>query len=69
MMEQALDNFISKKVQLDVILRRLQTLSDNHFMVDPDEVSWGDVSDVGNLLEKLTQATESIFALYPETGE
>jgi hypothetical protein len=38
---QALDAFIAKKAEIDAMLARLQTLSDEHFNWSPDEIDWG----------------------------
>ena len=44
--EQALAAFVSKKAEIDVMLTRLQALSDDHFGYSPDEITW---SHVGTL--------------------
>ena len=59
--EKALDAFIAKKAQIDVILARLQKLSADHFEVDPDNVDWGDVGTIAHVLEYLQEASDFIF--------
>ena len=39
----ALDAYIARKAEIDTMLARLTALSDDHFGVGPDEVTWGDV--------------------------
>lgn len=37
--DKALDAFIAAKAEIDVMLERLKTLSDDHFETNPDEIS------------------------------
>ena len=53
--------FITKKVEIDEAIRRLQELSENHFNVSPDEVHWGHVGTLGYYAEKLRQITDQAF--------
>jgi hypothetical protein len=57
----AIDTFIARKVDIDTMLARLQTLSDNHFNVAPEQVSWGHVGDLGRYAELLKQITDAAF--------
>jgi hypothetical protein len=41
--DDALAVFVQRKAEIDTMLSRLQALSDDHFGVAPDEVTWGDV--------------------------
>jgi hypothetical protein len=53
----ALAAFVAKKVESDAMLTRLGALSDDHFGVAPDEVTWGDVGTLehhAELLERIT---------------
>ena len=55
--EKALDAILARKAEIDERLARLQALSDDHFGVHPDEVTWGHVGDLtryANLLEQIT---------------
>ncbi len=55
--DDALAAFVSTKAEIDILLARLQRLSDDHFGVDPDEVTWGDVTplvDYADLLKRIT---------------
>ncbi len=57
--ENALDAFIAKKAEIDEMLARLQTLSEEHFNVHPDELHWGHVGDLGYYAEQLRGITDS----------
>jgi hypothetical protein len=59
--EDALAAFVQKKAEIDAMLSRLQTLSDDHFGVAPDEVNWGDVGSLGHYAELLTRITDMAF--------
>ena len=63
--QSALETFLVKKNQLDILLKRLQSISDEHFCLSPDEINWGHVGDIGHLLDELTEATESTFNQHP----
>ena len=57
----ALDAYIARKAEIDTMLDRLKTLSDDHFSVAPDEVDWGHVGDLGLYAELLKRITDSAF--------
>ena len=59
--ETALDAFIARKAEIDAMLARLQTLSDSHFDVLPDDVTWGHVGDLGCYAEHLRRVTDAAF--------
>ncbi|MEI4233945.1 hypothetical protein [Roseovarius sp. D22-M7] len=59
--EAALAAFIGKKAEIDEMLARLQTLSDDHFDCHPDEISWGDVGTLGHYASLLKRITDSAF--------
>ena len=59
--EDALAAFVSKKTAIDAMLARLQALSDDHFGVAPDEVTWGDVGSLEHYAELLKRITDSAF--------
>lgn len=56
-----LDAFIQRKTEIDAALARIKTLSDEHFNVHPDEVSWGDVGTLADYAELLKRITDSAF--------
>ena len=58
---KAIDAFIAKKAEIDVMLGRLQQLSADHFNVDPDRITWGDVGTLSHYAELLSRITDSAF--------
>jgi hypothetical protein len=61
MSEEALAAFVQKKAEIDTMLARLQALTDEHFGVAPDEVTWGHVGTLGYYAELLQRVTDSAF--------
>jgi hypothetical protein len=59
--DDALAAFVQRKAEIDAMLSRLQTLSDEHFGVAPDEVTWGDVGSLGHHAELLKRITDMAF--------
>jgi len=59
--DAALQRFLAKKGEIDTMLARLQTLSDDHFNVDPEAVNWGHVGTLERHAEHLRQITDSAF--------
>ena len=56
--QEALAAFVQKKAEIDAMLSRLQALSDDHFGLGPDEVTWGHVvvlDDYAKLLKRITE--------------
>ena len=54
---KALAAFTAKKQEIDAMLARIAALSDDHFDVMPDDVSWGHVGtleDYAALLKRIT---------------
>ena len=58
---EALAAFVQKKAEIDAMLTRLQALSDDHFGVGPDEVTWGHVGSLGHHAELLQRITAMAF--------
>jgi hypothetical protein len=56
--QDALAAFVQKKAEIDSMLARLQTLSDDHFGLAPDEVTWGHVTSLTDYAELLKRITE-----------
>jgi hypothetical protein len=59
--DDALVAFVTRKAEIDAMLTRLQSLSDDHFGVAPDEVTWGHVGSLGHYAELLKRVTDSAF--------
>jgi hypothetical protein len=59
--DDALAAFVARKTEIDAMLKRLQALSDDHFGVAPDEVTWGDVGTLEHHTELLKRINEMAF--------
>ena len=59
--DDALAAFVARKAEIDAILTRIQALSDDHFGVGPDEVTWGHVGNLGHYAELLKRITDMAF--------
>ena len=59
--EKALAAFVAKKAKFDERLARLQALSDDHFDVGPDDVTWSHVDHVAHYANLLEQLTDMAF--------
>ena len=59
--EDALAAFVAKKAEIDAMLTRIQALSDDHFGVEPDEVTWGHVGTLEHHAELLKRITDMAF--------
>lgn len=57
----AIGAFIARKAEIDTMLARLQALSDEHFNVAPEEVTWGHAGDLGHYAQLLKQITDATF--------
>ena len=59
--QDALAAFVQKKAEIDAMLTRLQSLSDDHFNYGPDEIRWDHVGTLGYYAELLKRVTDSAF--------
>jgi hypothetical protein len=59
--QDALAAFVQKKAEIDAMLTRLQALSDEHFGMAPDEVTWGHVGTLEHYAELLRRVSDSAF--------
>ena len=59
--EKAIATFVVRKTEIDAMLARLTALSDDHFGVDPEEVTWGDVGTLGHHADLLKRVTDMAF--------
>lgn len=57
----ALDAFLACKAEIDVILARLATLSDEHFNLHPDEIHWGHVGNLEHYASLLRRVGDAAF--------
>ena len=60
--EDALAAFVQRKAEIDAMLSRLQILSDEHFGVMPDEVTWSHVGTLEHHAELLKRITDMAFS-------
>ena len=60
--DKALGAFLSAKLQIDGMLARIKTLSDDNFDTDPDAINWGDVGTLNHYASLLRQITDSAFS-------
>jgi hypothetical protein len=59
--DDALAAFVSKKAEIDEMLTRLQTLSDDHFGHTPDEITWSRAEGLAHYAELLKRITDQAF--------
>ena len=59
--DKALNAFLAAKLEIDGMLARLKTLSDDHFDTHPDEINWGDAGTLNHYASLLRQITDSAF--------
>lgn len=59
--DRAVAAFIARKAEIDDMLARLQTLSDEHFHTNPDDIHWGHVGDLADMATKLGEITDRAF--------
>ena len=59
--DAALAAFVAKKAEIDAMLARLQTFSDDHFGADPQRVNWGHVGSLEYQAYLLKQISDFAF--------
>jgi hypothetical protein len=57
----ALDAFIARKAEIDLMLERLTALSGDHFNVSPGEINWGHAGTLTHYAELLKRITDAAF--------
>lgn len=57
----ALEVFVGRKAEIDTMLDRLKSLSDEHFGYSPDDINWGHVGTLAHYAELLKRITDSAF--------
>jgi hypothetical protein len=60
--EAAFNAFMGKKAEIDEMLARLASLSDDHFNAQPDEINWGHVGTLQHYTSLLKRITDSAFS-------
>jgi len=59
--DKALAAFMAQKVEIDSMLARLQTLSDEHFNANSDEIHWGRAGDLADMAKNLREICDRAF--------
>ncbi len=59
--DKALAAFLTRKAEINTMLARLQTLSDEHFQANPDEIHWGHVGDLADISNNLREICDRAF--------
>jgi hypothetical protein len=59
--EDALTAFVQRKAEIDAMLSRLQSLSNDHFSYSPDEITWDHVGTLSYYAKLLKRVTDSAF--------
>ena len=58
---RAIEAFMARKMEVDAMLDRLQTLSCDHFGYSPDDINWGHVGTLAPYAELLKRITDCAF--------
>ncbi len=58
---KALAAFMTAKAEIDIMLERLQGLSDEHFNASPDDINWADVATLVHYASQLREINDSAF--------
>jgi hypothetical protein len=61
MKTEAIDAFIARKSEIDVLLARLAALREDHFNVAPEAVNWGHVGTLEHYAARLREISDSAF--------
>ena len=59
--DAAVDAFLGRKAEIDTMLARLQSLSDDHFDVHAAAVNWGNVGVLDHYASLLRRITDAAF--------
>ena len=59
--QNALDAFIARKAEIDLMLERLRDLSDDHFGYSPESITWSHVETIVHYAERLKQISDAAF--------
>jgi folylpolyglutamate synthase/dihydropteroate synthase len=59
--DKALAAFMTSKAEIDTMLTRLQTLSDEHFNANPEDIRWGHAGDLADMAKNLREITDRAF--------
>ena len=59
--QTALDAFMARKSEIDMMLDRLKALSNEHFGYGPDDINWSHVGTLVHYAELLKRITDAAF--------
>ena len=59
--DKALAAFMARNAEIDTKIARLQTLSDEHFSANPDEIHWGHAGDLAGMAKNLREICDRAF--------
>lgn len=59
--QTALDAFIARKAEIDTMLERIKTLSEEHFGYAHDDINWGHVGTLDHYADLLKRITDAAF--------
>ncbi len=59
--DKVIDEFLAKKAEIDLMLERLKSLSDDHFETNPESLNWGHVSQLDGYTQLLKQVSDQAF--------
>ena len=51
--QEAIQAFITHKIQIEALLRNLTALNDDHMGESPDEITWASAEFLGHIKEEL----------------
>ena len=57
--QSALDAFIARKAEIDLMLKRLRELSDDHFGYSPESITWSHVETIAHYAARLKQIADA----------
>lgn len=66
----ALRSFTRNQQKVEAILNRIKESNDNHYDTSPEDVSWGDASNVAKIAKDLEELSDFIYqeGEYAETA-
>lgn len=60
--EAATNHFITKKAEIDALIKRIADFSEDHFGADPDAIHWGDTGSLDYAAAHLNEIAEFLGA-------
>ena len=60
-MNNALDTFIAKHVEIEKMLNRIKEAHDDHYGANAEDITWGEVAEISAVESKLKDLTDMLF--------